>query len=338
MEYRGLCGWQVSVLTLGTWQFGDPTNTYAKQSEQTEDEIVKTAIDGGINFFDTAEGYANGEAERALGRALARSGAGRSSYYIASKVSDMNIDSEQKIIDAVNRSLKNLDTPYIDLYQIHWPNHNVSHPDVLRTLDRLKKEGKIRAIGISNFGVLDTEEAATKTGGVEIASNQLPYSLVTRAIEYGTIQKCVEHNIGVLAYSPLAQGLLTGKYHKIEDMNEGLLRSRHFHHSRSSRSRHGGEGCEGALFATLESVRDHAKKADVSMADLAIKWVLAQKGVTSALVGASKAEQIASNIKGVSSAVSQDVLEELTKVSEPVKKHLGENFDLWAKETESRVR
>eukprot|EP00026_Physarum_polycephalum_P011700 Phypoly_transcript_11941.p1 GENE.Phypoly_transcript_11941~~Phypoly_transcript_11941.p1 ORF type:complete len:218 (+),score=33.25 Phypoly_transcript_11941:90-743(+) len=205
MQQREIGGLRVPVLTLGTWNFGDPTGTYTKQSEEVEDAIVKAALDAGINAFDTAEGYGNGVSEQALGRALAKSGKSRHEYLIFSKINPDNLASADLIETALSRSLKNLNTPYLDLYQIHWPNHKIDIKPALQTLDKLKKEGKIKAIGVSNFGPIDTSDALAS--GVEIATNQLPYSLVNRAIEFGIQQNSSEKknwDIGIQSLGPRA--------------------------------------------------------------------------------------------------------------------------------------
>jgi len=321
-------------ITLGTWNFGDTTGTYAKQSDEVEDAIVKAALDAGINAFDTAEAYANGVSERALGRALRKSGKARNEYLLLSKISPDNIVTPELIEASLNRTLANLNTPYLDLYQIHWPNHSIDIKPALQVLAKFQKEGKIKAIGVSNFGPIDMGDAISS--GVTITTNQLPYSLFNRAIEFEIITQATDSKVGILAYSPLAQGLLSGKYKKPEDCHDGLSRSRYFHKSRSPKCRHTEEGCEKELFEALATIQSIADKLNVSPSELAIAWLLKQPGVTSAVVGASKPEHIAQNVKALSINITDEINEQLKAVTEPIKKALGSNPDMWA--AQSRYR
>jgi len=330
MEYRelGKTGWKVSEIICGTWQFGDPTGTWKKQAEEVEDAIIKAALDAGINAFDTAEAYGAGASEQALARALSRAGVDRSKYYILSKINPDNLVSAEKVREAVERSLKNLNTPYIDLYQIHWANHNMEISAQLKELEKIKAEGKIRAIGVSNFGVKDLSEAVAS--GVQVESDQLPYSLVTRAIEFGITDVAVKSGVSILAYSPLCQGILSGKYESGDQVPDGITRTRFFHHTKSPKAKHSEEGCEKELFEALHSFKEVAKKVNHTPGEVALAWALAQPGVAAVIVGASKPEQIAENVKAVKVKLSPEVLKELTQITEPVKAKLGPNPDLWA--------
>lgn len=227
--------------------------TYTKQTAETEAAIVKAAFDAGINFIDTAEAYGAGESEKSLARAISAAGIKREDLVLASKVLPNNLE-PAKLRAALEQSLSNLETSYLDLYQIHWPSRDSW--DVAATFAELKKlqdEGKIRAIGVSNFGPLDLADAL-KTG-VKIATNQLPYSLAWRAIEFNITKPCADAAVGVLAYSPLGQGLLTGKYSKTEDCGPGLSRSRLFKPEASAKARHTDPGCEDELWALVAELK-----------------------------------------------------------------------------------
>jgi len=317
---------KASVIALGTWQFGDATGTYKKQSEDEEAAIIKAALDAGINFFDTAEAYNNGVSEISLGKALKRSGRNRSEYLIASKVFD-HLD-YSGVIEACNRSLKHLDTPYIDLYQIHWANREIPLEETTRALIQLKSEGKIKEIGVSNFGPKDLQSALQAK--LPFVTNQLPYSLVTRAIEFEILDICVKNKTPILAYSPLAQGLLTGKYNSVEDCPEGISRSRLFHHSRSKLCRHKEEGVEKELFEAISKIKKISERLGKPMATVALAWLLAQKGVGAILVGVSNHKQIATNVDALSLKLDQNTLKELSDATEPLKQKFGSNPDLWA--------
>jgi len=332
---------KVSVIALGTWQFGDSTGTYTKQSEETEFEIVQTALANNINFFDTAEAYGQGQSEKSLAKALAKTGVKREDYYLASKVFTSNL-SREGILQSCEQTLKNLNTSYLDLYQIHWPSRSIDMKETFATLNQLKEEGKIRAIGISNFGVLDIKDAVTFA---DILTNQLPYNLATRSIEDGIVDECQKHKIGILAYCPLAQGLLAGKYRTLESAleNPGLCRSRFFHKSRSPKSRHTEEGCEEELFKLIDVLVDVTCEINktlesdkqISPSQVALAWLLIQRGVSCVIVGASSAKQVVENANAIAikSLLLKDqhkhLLERLTLASDPVKSKLGGNPDLW---------
>jgi len=330
----GNTGMKIMPIVMGCWQFGDGTGTYPKMSDAIEDEIVRTALDVGINAFDTAEAYASGVSEQALGRALQRSGRARNEYYIFTKINPENLVSYDKIIAAVDRSLKNLNTSYVDLYQIHWANHDVPIAEVFQNLEKVKATGKIRAIGVSNFGQLDQTELIN--AGFRFETNQLPYSLVTRAIEFGIQDIAVKNKASILAYSPLAQGLLTGKYTSGDQIREGISRSRFFHHSRSTKARHKENGCEKELFESLAKIAEISKRVGHSMTEVALAWALAQKGVAGLVCGFSSPEQVVENVKGAFCHLPAEVIRELTDSTEPVKAGLGGNPDLWA--LDSRYR
>jgi len=264
---------------------------------------------------------------------------------LASKVNTPNL-SKDKLIEACERSLKNLNTDYIDLYQIHWPNRSIDMSETLEALKALHSQHKIRSIGVSNYGALDTAQAVSY--GVPIVTNQLPYSLVTRAIEYNIVQSCQKHNLKILAYSPMAQGLLTGKYKTLEDAlkNQGLCRSRLFHKSRSSQTRHDEEGAEEELFQAINSLLEVTKKynentkSEASPSQVALAWALSQGGISCVLIGASQPHQIKDNVGAlqVKNNISADLLNTLTASSNAVKLKLGANPDLWDSGDNARYR
>eukprot|EP01121_Diplochlamys_sp_Union-15-3_P009728 TRINITY_DN265_c0_g2_i1.p1 TRINITY_DN265_c0_g2~~TRINITY_DN265_c0_g2_i1.p1 ORF type:complete len:196 (-),score=26.65 TRINITY_DN265_c0_g2_i1:107-694(-) len=187
-----------------------------------------------------------------------------------------------------------------------------------------------------HIGVLDTEDATSV--GVPISSNQLPYSLLTRSIEFEILDVCKKNGVSVLSYSPLAQGLLTGRYMKLEDalQNTGLCRSRFFDKSRSPKCRHNESGCEKELFEAINGIAEVAQKIGASMNHVAIAWAIQQPLITSVIVGASKPAQVIDNAKAVNLKLSKEVIESLNHITEPVKKCLGKNPDLWALETRYR--
>ena len=192
----------VSRVALGCWPFAGG-DVWGEQNDDDSIATAHAALDAGINFFDTAEGYGAGRSEQVLGRALVDR---RDKAVIATKVSPNHLAPDD-LIEACERSLRYLQTDYIDLYQIHWPNHDLPLSDAVEALQKLKQQGKIRAIGVSNFGVQDLSEMIALS---ECVTNQMPYNLLWRGIEEAVLPLCLENGVGILTYSTLAQGLLTG--------------------------------------------------------------------------------------------------------------------------------
>ena len=331
MQYRtlGQSDLEVSALAMGCWAItGDAL--WGPQEESDAIEAVEASLEAGINFFDTAEGYGSGRSEALLARAL---GTWRDQALIATKVSDSHLEPDD-VRAACERSLKNLRTDRIDLYQIHWPNPDVPLADTMGALQELQAQGKVRAIGVSNFGPRDLGDFLALA---RPQSNQVMYNLLTRAIEYEVQPACVEHGIGILCYSPLAQGLLTGKFAGPEDVPDGRARSRHFSSARKM-TRHGEPGCEQETFEAIAAVRQVARRVGVSMSDLALAWCLARPGITAVIAGARSAQQARTNARAADIRLDPDVVKELNAATDEVKKTLGPSPDLWQASDKSRMR
>lgn len=210
---------------------------FGAQEEQDSIEALQEAFNVGINFFDTAEAYGNGYSEQLLQKAL---GDKRSEMVISSKVAKENL-APADVITACERSLKNLGTDYLDLYMLHWPNRDVPLADSIGALKTLQSEGKIRHYGVSNFGSADLDEA-TALG--EMSCNQLPYHLFFRSIEFDVQPKCLAGNVPIMCYSSLMQGLLAGKYKKLDDFPVNRARTRMFDHRKWAEVVHTETGAE----------------------------------------------------------------------------------------------
>src|SRR6478672_291186 len=320
MEHRrlGTTNLDVSVIALGCWPFAGG-EYWGDQDDQASIDTVHAALAAGINFFDTAEGYEDGYSERILGRALAGR---RSEAIVATKVSASNLRPEDVII-ACDRSLGNLGMDYVDLYQIHWPNHDVPLADTVGALHRLKDQGKVRAIGVSNFAVGDLTDMLALS---ECETDQLPYSLLWRVIEREIQPLCVERGVGIICYSSLAQGLLTGRYSNADEVPVGLTQSRWYSGERPLAG-HGEPGVEAEVFAALDELRGLAAEAGLSMATMALAWVKARPAVTSFLVGARNPTELAWNLPVNDVNLPSEVLARLAAATEPVKEKLGDNAD-----------
>ncbi len=331
MLYRklGSSDLQVSVIAFGAWQIGD-SRFWGEQAHPNPDRAVGAAIDGGVTLFDTAEAYGDGGSEQALGRALQGR---RDKVLIADKVSPEHCTPEG-IRQSCENSLRRLDTDRIDLYQIHWPFRHTSFEDACAALERLKEEGKIREIGVSNFGPCDLD-AWMRAGTA--ASNQIGYNLLFRAPENEMIPACIKHHVGVLTYMPLMQGLLTGRYCAVEDIPMPRRRTRHFSCRREG-TRHGEAGHEETLMNTVEDLQDFADAVNIPMPVLCLSWIIAQPGVASVILGARDAAQLQANLPAADLDIGPAAVAQLNEFSYPLKIALGACCDMWESDENSRIR
>lgn len=306
-----------------------PNPTYDGVEDAKGIATIRASLDHGINFFDTAPAYGDGASEELLGRALEDV---RDQVIIADKVSSQTLSADE-VVSECEKSLKLLRTDYIDLYQIHWPRRKVPLEETLSAMDRLLQSGKARSLGVCNFGTQDLTEAFGI--GKPLVSNQIVYSLLSRAPEYEVADLCVEHDMGLLCYSPIAQGLLTGKYSSADEVPDERARTRMFSKDRPQ-SRHDEPGCEEQGFEAIAAIRKVSERLGHSMVNVSLAWLLHQKGVACVLAGASREEQVASNAAAANIKLSADDLAELDRVTQPVKEAMGPSLDMWA--TPSRIR
>jgi aryl-alcohol dehydrogenase-like predicted oxidoreductase len=300
---------------MGTWQAGKSMWVGVEDSETIK--AMRAAFDAGITTFDTAAIYGDGHSERIVGEALEPV---RDKVVYATKVWCTNLKYD-KLIEACDSSLKNLRTDYIDLYQIHWPagswkSEIVPVEETMRALNYLKQQGKIRAIGVSNFSRAQIEEAA-QYGRVD--SLQPPYSLFWRFVEKDEMPYCIENNITILAYSPLAQGLLTGKFgpgHKFEEGDH-----------RAINKLFQGENYQRAL-AALDQLRPIADLHQSSLAQLALAWLIAQPQ-TCAIAGARNAEQAVGNAGAAVVRLDAGELAEIDAIGRSVTDYLDDSPVMW---------
>lgn len=329
MHYRklGRTEIEVSTVCLGCYPFEGGT-TWGDQDENDSIATIEAAFDAGVNFFDTAEAYGDGYSEELLGSVVSKH---RDDVVIATKASPHHL-SAASLREACESSLRRLRTDYIDLYQVHWPNRDVPLEETIDALEGLKEEGKVRAVGVSNFGVEDLSDYLRCS---HPESNQLPYNLLWRAIEIDVVPACVEHDIGVLTYSSLMQGLLTGKYQAADDVPTGRARTRHYSGDRPA-AKHGEPGLETETFAAVARLGRIADEAGFPLNQLAVAWLLRQPAVTSVLVGARTPRQILGNIPGGELAAPSQVFDQLTAATDELKEKLGPDPDMW--QSESRFR
>jgi aryl-alcohol dehydrogenase-like predicted oxidoreductase len=317
MEYRylGNSGFKVSELTYGNWI------THASQiGDQDAIETVHAALDGGITSFDTADVYANQAAEVVLGKALA--GQRREGLEVFTKVywpvaermpNDTGL-SRKHIMESINGSLKRLQLDYVDLYQAHRYDVETPLEETMQAFADIVRQGKALYIGVSewNASQIEAGHKLAKELGFQLISSQPQYSMLWRVIEGEVIPKCEELGVSQIVWSPMAQGILTGKYLPGQPAPEG---------SRAADEKAGSFMRDKMTDEVLERVQQLRPIADdlgLTMAQLALAWVLQNKNVASAIVGATKPEQISSNIAAAGVKLSADVMAKIDEITLPV--------------------
>ncbi len=317
-----------SRLALGTWALaGD--KFWGPQARTDSVATIHAALDAGVTFIDTAPLYGDGLSEEIVGEALHDR---RERAFVATKISEGDMTPERAIASC-EASLKRLRTDHVDLLQIHWLGSGERLEEVIAAMETLRAQGKARALGVCNFG--PTSLARLRAVGTGWITNQLPYNLIWRAIEFEVTGACQRDGLGVLCYSPLQQGLLSGRFRSPEEVPVGRHRTRHFRGDRPM-SRHGGEGHEELTFATLERIRTVATRLKRPMADVALAWLLHQPAVTSVIFGARSPQQVADNVASSRLSLDDAALAELARATDPLKHALGPDADLWA--GESRIK
>jgi len=330
MEYKtvGDSDVNVSEITLGLWNLsGD--ETWGKQREQTAVDTIHKAIELGVTTFDNAEMYGDGYAEELLGRAL--DDIKREHVTLTSKVAPDNLRYDD-VIDSCNRSLERMNTEYLDIYYVHWPNRDVPFEETLRALADLEHEDKIRESAISNFGPMDLEDvfATIKREDIDVRPvlNQVPYNLLFRAIEHDIVPLCEKHDIGITSYSSLLHGILTGKFDSPDEVPDARARTRHFSWDRPDTT-HDEDGVEELTFDTLDSIEAIADDVGAPMEQLTIAWNLARPQIKSVIVGARSPEQIRQNATAADLSLQQATIERLNSATRELKNALGPNPDMW---------
>jgi aryl-alcohol dehydrogenase-like predicted oxidoreductase len=323
MEYRGLgrTGMQVSPLCLGAMMFG----AWGEPDHDESIKIIYRALDAGINFIDTADVYSQGESEEIVGKALA--GGRRDDVILATKVhGQMGVpagetgdpnkrgNSRRWIIREVEDSLRRLQTDWIDLYQIHRPDPGTDVEETLGALTDLLRQGKIRAFGSSTFPAHEIVEAqwvAERRGLARFVTEQPPYSILVRGIEADVLPVAEKYGLGVIPWSPLAGGWLTGRYRKGEDLPESRRAQRlpaRYDMSKPSNQ---------AKLDAVEELAVLADEAGISLIHLALAFTLAHPAVTAPIIGPRTMEQLESQLGAVDVTLSGDLLDRIDKIVPP---------------------
>ena len=302
MNFRplGSSGIDVSEISLGSWL----TYSGGVAREQAE-ACVEAAFDAGINFIDTANVYGRGAAETVLGEVL--SGHERSSYVLATKVYFPMSDSDRGLSAAqihkqIDASLERLRTDYVDLYQCHRYDEQVPLEETMGALTELVRAGKARHIGFSEWPVEKIEASLAIPGSARWVSSQPQYSMLWRAPESAVIPLCEREHISQIVWSPLGQGVLTGKYRPGEPPPPDSRAAS------ASMSGFIGPLTEPRVLEAVARLRPVSEQAGLSMPQLALAWVLRQPNVASAIVGASRPDQVYANASAAGITLSEDAL------------------------------
>ena len=319
MEHRllGRTGVSVSKLCLGAMMFGD----WGTKDHDESIRIIHRALDAGINFIDTADIYSQGESEVIVGEALA--GGKRDDIVIASKVwGPMGEDSNQRgnsrrwIIREVENSLRRLGTDWIDLYQIHRYEPDTDLDETLGALTDLVHAGKVRCIGHTTFpvsAIIEAQWTARERGRERFVSEQPPYSILTRGIEVEVLPTCARYGMGVIPYSPLGQGWLSGRYRKDSEVTGPLSVARQRLANRFDMSLPANQ----RKLDAAEQLAELADQAGMSMIEMAIAFVLRHPAVTAAIIGPRTMEHLESQLAAADIELPDDVLDRIDEIVPP---------------------
>jgi voltage-dependent potassium channel beta subunit len=317
VNYRrlGRSGVKVSEISLGSWL------TYGGSvAEERAQACIHKAYELGINVFDTANVYMRGAAEEIVGRAL--NGFERDSYFLATKVyfpmgegpNDRGL-SRKHITEQCHASLKRLGVDYVDLYQCHRYDEDTPLEETLRALDDLVRQGKVLYVGVSEWRadqIADALRLAKEMNLDRIVSNQPRYNMIQRHIEAEIIPLCEREGVGQVVFSPLAQGVLTGKYLPGEVPKEGTRAAD------SESNRFMQELMNKEVLSAVNKLRSVASDAGLSMSQLALVWILGHENVSSAIIGASRPEQVEDNVKAAGVRLSADVVSKIDGILKDV--------------------
>jgi len=322
METRklGQSDLEVSVIAFGAWAIGG----WMWGGSDSKDAVkaIETAVDNGMTTIDTASVYGFGLSEELVGKAvkgkrdkvqvLTKFGMSwdgkHGEYFFETKDNegkDIKIykhSSKEKVLQDCDSSLRRLKTDYIDLFQIHWPDATTPVTETMEALEILIQKGKIRAGGVCNYNRELTAEAVSS---FSIASNQLPYSMVNRNIENEIVPYCLQNNIGILAYSPLQRGLLTGKIKQGYKFNEGDTRPNTIYYKEPNLTN---------ILLLLKNINCIAEERNVSLGQVVLNWTIQQPGITCALAGARNPSQVIENTGAVNFRLAPDEIERINKL------------------------
>ncbi|MDA3922282.1 MAG: aldo/keto reductase [Salinisphaera sp.] len=342
MKYRqlGHTGLTVSELCMGTMTFGSNFYNIGEVDQSGANALVERALEAGINFFDTADVYSFGESEKVLGEALRTLATPRDEIVIATKVrnpmspaagtgeGDVNNRglSRKHIKASVEASLKRLDTDHVDLYQVHGWDDNTPMEETLRALDDLVRDGKVLYIGCSNWTARHLARAlalSEANGWARFISLQAYYSLAGRDLEHELQPLAAEQGLGVMPWSPMAGGFLSGKFRRDQAAPAGARRA-DFDFPPIDREQ---------AYDAVDLMEQIANENNATIPQIALAWLLGRPAVSSVIVGAKKLSQLEDNLQAVDVELSDDQMDRLNAVTQPPAQYPG-----WMVERQNRKR
>jgi aryl-alcohol dehydrogenase-like predicted oxidoreductase len=315
MEYRkfGQTGIQISAIGFGCWEIG---GGYGSIEEAEFIKAINRALDVGINSFDTAEAYGFGASEKSLAKAL---GSRRKEAVITTKfgvgypkATNYRDSSRKRVMESIEQSLKALETDYVDVYLIHWPDRSIPFEEPMRALDDLVKQGKARAVGLSNFK-LDEIETCMKTRRVDVV--QYCWNMFDRRMQKEIFPYCRENNIGVMAYGSLAYGMLTGTFNEEMTFDKGDWRAKRGQLLNINLFQHlfGPDHFLKNLRA-VEELKAMAKRYGKSLPQFALRWTLSNPIVSTALVGCRNPKEVDDNVGALGWSISEADMKEIEAI------------------------
>ncbi|MFH6934999.1 aldo/keto reductase [Flavobacterium sp. FlaQc-30] len=328
MEYRKLSSSELELSTITYGAFAIGGNMWGGNEKKDSIDSVRASIDHGVTTIDTAPFYGFGLSEEMIGQAIKSydrskvqlltkfglvwdgSNNGKGDFFFdaddnGKKIPVYKYSSKENVIKEIEESLKRLQTDYIDLLQIHWPDSTTPISETMEAVETLIQQGKIRAFGVSNYNVSQIQEAQ-KT--VQIASNQVAYSMLNKSIETDLLPFTITENIGIIAYSPMERGLLTGKYFTDGKLKENDHRNGYF-----------GKFDLQQVKTLVEELSSLANSKHISISQLVLRWTTLQKGISIVLAGARNAEQAISNAKAMDFDLSASELEFINQAIAKIK-------------------
>lgn len=346
MRYNklGNTGLIVSEICLGAMTFGETSGRFANVAGLKQDEataLVKQALDAGVNFIDTANVYSEGKSEIAVGGALGALGIARPDVIVATKAyarmgagSTRAGNSRKHLLDEIDASLKRMKLDYIDLYQVHGWDTQTPIEETMRALDDIVRSGRARYVGVSNWAAWHVSKGqgiATATRSERIASIQSYYSLVGRDLEREIVPMLEGEGVGLMVWSPLAGGILSGKYKRSGNKIEG-------------EGRVGKGGPRASLdldktFRIIDTIRPMAKAHGVAVASIALAWLLQRPFVSAVIIGAKRPDQLAENLAASDIVLTPDQIAQLDAISELPPEYPGWMFpDQWERRGKASPR
>lgn len=302
---------KVSEIGLGTW--GMSGAFWGAADDKESIRVIRRALEFGITLIDTAEAYGHGHAEEVVGEALAGR---RDKAVIATKVAPNHLE-PAAIEAALDGSLKRMRTDYVDVYFVHWPNSDFPIGPTMEMMERLRASGRIKAVGVSNFSVADMD-SARRHGVIDVL--QPPYNMLWREVEAETLPYCRKHNIGVMPYSGLAQGLLTGTLSPDTKFVEGDERRTTVLFQPGTYER---------AVNAVDLLKPIAARYGKTVPQLAIQWLTSRPGVSSPLVGARTVKELEENVESAGWAISDTDIAAIDRITAPVWAEIKDKGDMF---------